>query len=88
VALADAQNQSKMNAQPQEPETPEVGAPQANAALQAVIMGQEPEVPESITPEYLQYVDQFINSPDFKSLPPEDQQAVMAFRAKIGQLIR
>ena len=88
VALADAQNQSKMNAQPQEPEEPEVGAPQANAALQAVIMGQEPEVPESITPEYLQYVDQFINSPDFKSLPPEDQQAVMAFRAKIGQLIR
>jgi hypothetical protein len=85
VTLANAQNQNKPQA-PAEP--PPVGAAQANAALQAVIMGQEPEIPDQVTPEYLQYVDQFMQGDGFANLDDNDKQAVQAFRAQIGQLIR
>lgn len=85
VALADAQNQGK--AQPA-PEPAPVGPAQANAALQAVIQGQEPQVPDQISPEYLQYIDQFMQSDGFSSLDDGDKQAVQAFRNQIAQLIR
>ena len=85
VTLAQAQ-QPPPEAPP--PPEPQVGPAQANAALQAVIQGQEPEVPDQVTPEYLQYVDQFIQSEAFAALDDGDKQAVQAFRNQIGQLVR
>jgi hypothetical protein len=70
-----------------EPPEPQVGSAQANAALQAVIQGQEPEVPDQVTPEYLQYIDQFMQSPAFAQLDDNDKQAVQAFRNSIGQQV-
>jgi len=81
VALADAQNQNK----PQSTPEPQVGAAQANAALQAIIRGQEPEMPDQVTPEYIQYIDQFMQSDGFANLDDGDKQAVQAFRNQIGQ---
>jgi hypothetical protein len=89
VTLANAQNQNKMGGQQEAPPT-QVGAMQANAALQAVIQGQEPELPapEEITPEFVEYIDSFIQSPQFKTLEEDAQQAVQAFRAQLGQIVR
>lgn len=84
VTQANAQN--AQNAQPPEPAPP--GAAQANAALQAVILGEKPEVPDQITPEFVQYVDQFMQTPEFQSLDDNDKRAVMAFRAQLGQAMR
>lgn len=85
VELAKAQNANKA---PAAPEPAQAGAMQANAALQAVINGQEPEIPDPVTPDYLSYIDQFMSAPEFGSLPDEDKQAVQAFRVKIAQLVR
>jgi len=84
VTLANAQNPPEAP-QPPPPPEPSVGPAQANAALQAVIQGQEPEMPKQVTPEFIAYVDQFMQSDAFAQLDDNDKQAVQAFRNQIGQ---
>jgi hypothetical protein len=93
MAMDTAQQVTLAKAQQPPPEAPtppppQVGPAQANAALQAVIQGQEPEVPKDVTPEYLGYIDQFMQSDGFANLDDNDKQAVQAFRLQIAQLIR
>lgn len=71
LALADAQNQNKM----EQPEA-QAGAMQANADIQRVLSGQEVEPPQDVSPDYIAYIDQFMQSPEFSELPPEAQQLV------------
>lgn len=82
VTLAKAQNP------PQAPEAPapQIGPAQANATLQAVIRGEEPDIPKQVTPEYIAYVDWFIQSEGFANLDENDKRAVQMFRTRIGQL--
>ncbi len=85
LALADAQNQG--NTTPEAPPT-QAGAMQANAALQALLSGMEPEVPQDAGPEFLGYVDQFMQAPEFSQLPPEQQQLIQGFRQQVAMSIR
>jgi hypothetical protein len=90
MAMDTAQQGTLANAQkpepaPPAPPEPSVGPAQANAALQAVIQGQEPEMPKQVTPEFIAYIDQFMQSDAFAQLDDNDKQAVQAFRNQIGQ---
>lgn len=85
LQLADAQNQ---NNQPQQAPAPQAGPMQANAVLQQLLSGQEPEVPQDIGPEFLAYIEQFMQMPEFQSLPQEQQQLVANFRNQVAAAVR
>jgi len=52
---------------------------QALADIQTIAQGQVPSTPKVPTPEYVQTFDAFVNSPQFKQLPPEAEQALVKY---------
>lgn len=52
---------------------------QALADIKLVSEGQQPTPPEEVTKEYLATYQNFINSPEFKELPPEVQTAHLQY---------
>lgn len=62
-------------------------ANQAQQDLQAVISGQEVQVPGPPSPEYADALAQFVQSEQFDQLTPEQQQAIQGFIQQIKELI-
>ncbi|RMD68421.1 MAG: hypothetical protein D6822_07010 [Cyanobacteria bacterium J149] len=83
VALANAQNQKNQKEEPQQ-----AGAVQANAALQAILTGQEPEVPQDVSMEYLDYIEEFMQTPEFQQLPREQQQMIIQHAQQAQMTVR
>lgn len=52
---------------------------QAMADIQLLLSGQQPQVPDDVTKEYVATFEQFMQSPQFKELPPEIQQLVTSY---------
>ena len=52
---------------------------QAMADIQLLLKGQDPQVPDDVSKEYLATFEQFMSSPGFGKLPPEVQEKVLAF---------
>lgn len=83
LQLANAQNQNNGADTPSQ-----AGAMQANADLQRLLSGQQVEPPKDLGPEYLAYLDQFMGSQEFNTLPPEAQEMVVNLRNQTAGLIR
>lgn len=84
IAQQGAEAEVVANANP-EGATPESGVEQATAAIRQILQGQEPVIPESISPEFTQFIDQFISSEEVASLPQEVQAALQQFRDNVVQ---
>lgn len=67
-------------------------AQQALLDIQQLQQGQQPNVPQSPTPEYLETLNQFLQSPEFAQLPPQIQQLISEFAqqviAKVDQQVQ
>ena len=59
------------------------GAREAIAVLKQIIGGNEPQVPSMVTPEFIQYIDSFLASPEGQSLGPDIIKAVQDYMAKV-----
>jgi hypothetical protein len=81
LAQGEAQNMVQQQAQPSP--APEEAVSQAIAAIRAIINGQTPEPPTSVTPEFVGYIDQFIQSEEAQSLPSQVMRQIQLFRDQI-----
>ncbi len=87
LMLANAQNQGKQQPAPEAPPA-QAGALQANAALQELLSGNQPEIPKDAGPDFLAYIDQFIQAPEFSQLSPDEQKLVQSFRNQVAVALR
>jgi len=79
--------QTEMNAQATaQPAPAQEGKVEAIAAIKMIINGGKPKPPQNPSPEFLQYIDAFLASPEAKSLPKQLLQAVMVYRDSIVQV--
>jgi hypothetical protein len=62
-------------------------AQQAQQDIQTIISGQDVQLPGLPSPEYAQAIGEFVQSPAFDQLTPEQQQALHQFIIKIKDLI-
>lgn len=58
---------------------------QALLDIQQLQQGQQPQVPENMSPEYLDTFDKFLQSPEFQQLPPEIQQMITQYVQQLVQ---
>lgn len=58
----------------------QAGAQQAIAAIRSIINGQQPPPIENVSPEFVQYFDQFLQSQEAQSLGGDVLQQLQAFR--------
>ena len=56
---------------------------QALLDIQQLQQGQTPNIPKNPTPEYIDTLNQFLQSPEFAQLPPEIQQVVTQFAQQV-----
>lgn len=59
---------------------------QALLDIQQLQQGQMPNIPQQPTPEYLDTLNQFIQSPEFAQLLPEIQQLIVQFAQEVVQI--
>lgn len=70
------------------PPTPQgADAQQATLDIQQIMQGQIPQVPEVVDPTYAEAFAQFLQSPEFKQLPPEMQQQVLQYVQQVQQVL-
>jgi hypothetical protein len=70
------------------------GAAEAIAFIRMVINGQKPEIPENVSPEFVNYLDEFIKSPEGQSvggtilsvLQQDRDQAMLQIRGSASQV--
>lgn len=60
---------------------------QAIQDIQTVAQGQVPSVPETPTPEYVNTIQAFVNSPQFSQLPEEAKQALVAYIDQLHKMV-
>lgn len=83
MQLEDQKNQMT---QQQQIENPQNGGQEAFAAARSIIQGQPPQVPANAGPEYLQALDQIIqSSQEAGDVEPEVLQALQTFRDQVAQ---
>lgn len=70
----------QMAAQQEMSAPPAAGADAAIAVIRQVISGQPAQVPPRVDPAFIQYYDQFLQSPEAQSLPPEIMQNLQNLR--------
>lgn len=58
------------------------GAREAIAVLKMIISGKQPPVPSMVTPEFVQYIDQFMQSEEAQSLGPDIIKAIQEYLAQ------
>jgi hypothetical protein len=56
---------------------------QAILDIQQLQQGQQPNVPQSPTPEYIDTLNKFIQSPEFQALNPQIQQIIVQFAKQV-----
>jgi tetrahydromethanopterin S-methyltransferase subunit G len=65
------------------------GPEQAIAAIRNILQGQNPEIPDVVTPEFIQYLDQFIQreqtSPS-EDMEPQMLEIIQAYRDKVVEV--
>ena len=71
--------------QPQQPQPQQSGKLAAIAAIRQIVNGGEPQPPEAITPDFIQYIDQFLQSEEAKKLGPEVYRKIQIYRDSIAQ---
>lgn len=59
------------------------GAREAIAVLKQIIGGKQPPVPSMVTPEFIQYIDQFMQSEEGQSLGPDIIKAIQDYLAQV-----
>ena len=75
-----AQSQARMQEQASQQPQP-AGAAQAIAIIRQIINGQVPQtMPQAIGPDFVQYFDKFLSSPEAQQLPPEIQKVLQTIR--------
>lgn len=74
-----AQTQKDMNAV----DSPISGTQQAIAAIRSILMGEQPVLPNEATPEFLDYIDNFLESE--QSISPEERSVIQKFRDQVAQ---
>lgn len=79
-------NRLEQNGQPQEPQ-PREGQPQQQAisVIRQILNGQPPEPLSNPTPEVLDYIDDFMASPEGQALDPDTQGAIQTYRDQTAQ---
>lgn len=80
--------QTQMNAQAQasaQPQQAQEGKVEAIAAIRQIVNGGKPQPPQNPSPEFLQYFEAFLSSPEAKSLPRKLLQIIMVYRDQVIQ---
>jgi hypothetical protein len=87
--MAQQLTMQKMGAQAQQQatQTPPAGPQQAIASIRSILTGQPANMPQNVTPEFLDYIDQFMTSQEAQQLPAEAQQAIQTFRDQVAQMV-
>lgn len=80
-ATLDAQAQAEKNQMVSQGS----GQAEAISALRMLINGQNPTIPEIVNQEFLDYIDQFIQSPDAQGLDPKMISVIQQFRDTVMQ---
>jgi len=79
-ANIQAQSQAKMQQQQAQQPQP-AGAAQAIAIIRQIINGQIPQqMPQVLGPDFVNYFDKFLSSPEAQQLPPEIQKVLQTIR--------
>lgn len=59
------------------------GPQEAIAVIRQVLNGQPPQLPARISPEFIAYFDQFLQSPEAQQLPPQISRALQTLRDQL-----
>ncbi len=79
--------QAELQAQKDESEinNPSSNGGEAAAALRTLINGGMPQVPARLSPDYTQFIDNFLQSQEAQQLSPDILQAIQTFRDQVVQ---
>jgi regulator of protease activity HflC (stomatin/prohibitin superfamily) len=65
--IQSQQAQEEATRQQQAAQAGQAGMPEAIAFIRAILSGQMPELPKSIGPDFIKYLDHFMQSPEAKA---------------------
>lgn len=59
------------------------GKEQAIAAIRSLVQGEQPVIPTVVTREYIDYIDQLLQT---QEMSPQEREAIQAFRDQVSQM--